>query len=74
MKIIIYNTIGSPLLVSNIHTYEYFVLLLSKNDFLYFSYGDSGEKFILNKSQITHITFNNDYIKDAISVELINKI
>ena len=74
MKIIIYNTIGSPLFLNNIHTYEFFSLIINKLDFLHFSYGNSGEKFVLNKNQITHITFNNDYIKDAISVELINTI
>ena len=74
MKIIIYNLTGSPLLVTNIHTYDYFILIMSKNDFLYFSYGNHGEKFLLNKNQITRITFNNDINRDAISVELINTL
>jgi hypothetical protein len=74
MKIIIYNTIGSPLLVTNIHLFDYFILLMKKNDFMYFSYGSSSAEFLLNKSQITHITFNCDNNKDAILVELKNEL
>jgi hypothetical protein len=47
---------------------------MSKNDFLYFSYGNNGEKFALNKSQITRITFRDEIAIQALSVELLNTL